>query len=984
MYKREKAAIWIKPLIKAQSRRFYPLEKTDKTVLQSSILSILLTLAIIIAFLLFFLASASEVSSQEKNIKLVNIEIPSNLVTLQSGISNRHSLTKGDTINGNAYDGKIDQKLLSKLSSNEKIGVTVRLNYSSSEKYSEQKNKLINDMKKTFNLTYAAHSIPSVSISATKNDIEKLEKLNYVESISLRPNVSLFLQDSAPLINATRTWTLQSSGINLTGIGQTVCVIDSGINYSHSDFGGCTTSQFLGGNCTKIIGGYAFYNPVNTSNLNDVMGDNNHGTHIAGIIAANGSINGAAPGARIVAIKACGPTSSCDSNAIVDSVNWCVGNSMNYNITVISMSLGTDALFNGYCDADWPELTSAINSAAAKNISVVVAAGNSGNTTAISNPACITNVTSVGATDKSDAIWSLSNRNSITDLLAPGVNINSTDLSRYTSLQGTSMSAPHVSGAIVLIRQFLSLTSQSKAPQQIENTLNATGKIISDSAGSGLNFSRINVYNAIISYDIIKPNTTLLSPTNNKVSLNSNQTFACNATDLALKNVTFFLWNSTSGIINQTFKAISGQSYSYQLNITNISLGRYKWNCLFIDENNNFAFSSSNFSLTIGGVSMNLLSPINNNYTNINSTNFSCQSLSEQNSALKNVTFYLWNSTMQIYLESKNISGFDNTTIFNYTFTYEENYKWNCFAYNNNSNSSLADQNYSIVFDTTKPNVSLLSPAEAYSAAGTTTLSFQFNVTDSSNVSSCELILNNAIFATNSSIILNISNYISYSLTPGGYVWNINCTDQAGNIGNSSLQTLTINAPVVSSTSGGGSGGGGTQTLETIKINENELSAGTTREIKKSDKITFTIPKSRSENHSITITDIANSSVNLTIQSNPIKIYLSIGQEKTINLTSNYSLYLKLNNILNKKANLTIRLVEEKIIPKEDINKTERNVSLFGANETTNNMPRTPDKDNRFFIYTLILLASLLIISILISAYLLIKFMKKPKRKKRK
>ena len=68
------------------------------------------------------------------------------------------------------------------------------------------------------------------------------------------------------------------------------------------------------------------------------------------------------------------------------------------------------------------------------------------------------------------------------------------------------------------------------------------------------------------------------------------------------------------------------------------------------------------------------------------------------------------------------------------------------------------------------------------------------------------------------------------------------------------------------------------------------------------------------------------------------------------------------------------------------VNKTDvqRNVSLFEANETANNMPQTQNKYNLSLVYTIILLSSLLLIFIFISVYLLIKFMKKPKKKKKK
>src|SRR3989338_7434484 len=62
---------------------------------------------------------------------------------------------------------------------------------------------------------------------------------------------------SASIINATPTYLLQESSLNLTGQGQTVCVIDTGINYSHPALGGCYGNNNASSTC-KVIGGWDY------------------------------------------------------------------------------------------------------------------------------------------------------------------------------------------------------------------------------------------------------------------------------------------------------------------------------------------------------------------------------------------------------------------------------------------------------------------------------------------------------------------------------------------------------------------------------------------------------------------------------------------------------------------------------------------------------------------------------------------------------
>lgn len=129
-----------------------------------------------------------------------------------------------------------------------------------------------------------------VVIETSKSNYFKLQNDPSVEVIYPERLASVKRSESVPLINANDVWSILPS---FTGSGQTVCVIDSGVDYTHTDLGGC-----IGSSC-KVSAGYDFCGdgakcgdmPADTNPL-DLYG---HGTHVAGIISGKGSVNGTAP-----------------------------------------------------------------------------------------------------------------------------------------------------------------------------------------------------------------------------------------------------------------------------------------------------------------------------------------------------------------------------------------------------------------------------------------------------------------------------------------------------------------------------------------------------------------------------------------------------------------------------------------------------------------------------------------------------------------
>ena len=190
---------------------------------------------------------------------------------------------------------------------------------------------------------------------------------------------------------------------------------------------------------------------------NDYNDNNGHGTAVAGVISAlinDEGIIGTAPEIDLYAVKIM-ESSSGDLSDAIAGLEWAINNSMD----IVSMSFG----FNSYSQIFKEVLEEAYNN----GILLVAAAGNNGKDD-ILYPAKYNKVIAVGAVNKNNNRASFSSYGFDMELVAPGVDINSTSLNnKYTTSSGSSMSTPHVTGVVALIKAF----NNSLTNVQIRNKL---------------------------------------------------------------------------------------------------------------------------------------------------------------------------------------------------------------------------------------------------------------------------------------------------------------------------------------------------------------------------------------------------------------------------------------------------------------------------------------------------------------------------------
>lgn len=289
--------------------------------------------------------------------------------------------------------------------------------------------------------------VPSLVVELPYDSIPELAKSRQVKRIWYDAQVKSLLNTVVPAVCG---FALKKTGF--TGKKITIAVLDTGV-YPHHD---------LVYPINRIIAWADFINYQKVP-----YDDNGHGTHVAGIIAGNGSSSfgkycGMAPEANLAVVKVLDKNGDGSLSAIIEGIDWCIQNKVKYNIRIINLSFGAVAQ-----DSYRTDLLCRATSIAWKNgIVVCTAAGNDGpGAGTINTPGINPKVITIGNLDHrrtvifdDDRVHPSSSRGPTLDkikkpdLLAPGTNIISLRPGGgYRSLTGTSMAASLVSGAIALI-----------------------------------------------------------------------------------------------------------------------------------------------------------------------------------------------------------------------------------------------------------------------------------------------------------------------------------------------------------------------------------------------------------------------------------------------------------------------------------------------------------------------------------------------------
>jgi subtilisin family serine protease len=243
---------------------------------------------------------------------------------------------------------------------------------------------------------------------------------------------------------ATEAWKYTQGNKNLI-----VAVIDTGVDYNHPDLK------------NNVIKGPNF-----AYGSNDPMDDDSHGTHVAGIIAANGNVKGIAPNVKILAIKVL-PGDNKDlvnRSALSNAIVYAIKN----GASIINLSLGKSSLsWYSVNQEALKEKDSAISEAVGMGINVVTASGNEAMGFVSTQPSVQENIFQipVNATNEMDLLAGFSNTSNLDHpktISAPGVKIFSTVPQKadckencpepYGYKDGTSMAAPIVAGTLALIK----------------------------------------------------------------------------------------------------------------------------------------------------------------------------------------------------------------------------------------------------------------------------------------------------------------------------------------------------------------------------------------------------------------------------------------------------------------------------------------------------------------------------------------------------
>lgn len=459
-------------------------------------------------------------------------------------------------------------------------------------------------MKIDLSLPRAVMAQSSVNVQGWPDEVQqKWETLTYIESLKARDDVewaepnylrrAFAVSDNPaysaqwhyPLIEVPAAWSVS------TGAGVIVAVIDTGIASTHVDL------------ADNIIPGYDFVSITSIAgdgdgidNNPEDMGGSFHGSHVAGTVAAVNNTQGGvgvAYDASIMPLRVLGVDGSGADADIAEAILFAAGepNASNtlpaLNASVINLSLGGPGFSNS--------LQAAINTAVAKGVIVIAAAGNESSSSAF-YPAAFSNVISVSAVGQTKVLAPYSNFGSTISVAAPGGNmqqdangdgnvdgvLSTVNANSYAWFQGTSMAAPHVAGVAALMKSVDVDLNASTFKSLLESglltdDLGVAGK--DDSFGYGL----INASKAMAAAGTPIPGFLSVNPPSVSFDgLNTSTTVSMtNGGSSGVINITSISDVDNSNMVDATWLTVTGQgldvnnlgSYLIKVDRTGLSIG---------------------------------------------------------------------------------------------------------------------------------------------------------------------------------------------------------------------------------------------------------------------------------------------------------------------------------------------------------------------------------------------------------------------------
>ncbi len=288
---------------------------------------------------------------------------------------------------------------------------------------------------------YAAQ-VEGRELGALRSDprVAYIERDGSVEASTVQPNATWGLdridQPFLPL-NGSFSYTN-------TGAGVKAYIVDTGIRFSHSEFGG------------RAVDGYDAVNPGTPAD-----DCNGHGTHVAG--TTGGSTFGVAKQATLVGVRVLDCSGSGAYSGVIAGVDWVTKDHVAGQAAVANMSLGGGAS---------TAIDTAVSNSIADGVTYAVAAGNDSRGACNFSPARVSAAITVSATNKTDYRPSWANYGSCVDWFAPGAGITSawhTSDTATSTISGTSMATPHVAGVAALYLQ----RNPGASPQTVRDELYA-------------------------------------------------------------------------------------------------------------------------------------------------------------------------------------------------------------------------------------------------------------------------------------------------------------------------------------------------------------------------------------------------------------------------------------------------------------------------------------------------------------------------------